>query len=40
MSPSPRDDLESLGYMLLYLITGSLPWIKDNFTKRDVLTIH
>jgi serine/threonine protein kinase len=31
--PSPKDDLEGLGYVLLYLLTGgSLPW---NIAKTD-----
>jgi hypothetical protein len=29
----PKDDLESLGYVLLYYVTGSLPWDKVNSEK-------
>jgi len=40
LSPSPRDDIESIGYLLVYLIRGDLPWIKENATKREILQSH
>jgi casein kinase 1 len=38
--PSRRDDMESIGYVLLYLIGQSLPWIKINSTDTDIQVRH
>lgn len=40
LDPSKRDDLISLGYMLLHLLTGKLPWsdFKGELSQRTSLT--
>lgn len=35
--PSRRDDLESVFYVLLYIILGELPWRKQNNNHDDIL---
>lgn len=33
---SRRDDLESVGYLLIYLMTGTLPWMNINSDDKSI----
>ena len=38
ISPSRRDDIESLGYMLIYLYNRELPWESLTFKSKDEIS--
>ena len=38
-TPSPRDDLISLSYTLLYFMHGTLPWLSGNPSPRDMVAM-
>ena len=40
MQQSRKDDLESLGYVLLYLFKGKLPWDLENLENIDLMNLN
>ena len=38
LRPSRRDDLEALGYVMVFLSVGSLPWFDSSPTRADFVT--
>jgi casein kinase I family protein HRR25 len=36
IEPARRDDLESLMYIIVFLMKGRLPWVKLKLNKKDL----
>lgn len=36
MEQGRKDDLESIGYVLVYLATGTLPWMNLQIEQKDI----
>ena len=40
MQQSRKDDLESIGYVLLFIFKGKLPWDLENLENLDLMNLN